>query len=99
MFSNAFDDGAGTNPFADGTVGVIVVDCSPGRVGAIQGVSGCTVCRGCYWLMELSIGDRSKGSGLINYTGEGVRERRVFNAVQNHSPYSNLTRIGLTPGF
>ena len=99
MASNSFDDRPGTDPLADSSVRIIIINCPSGRVYPIQRIPGSTICEFCYRLIKLAVCDSCKRAWLIDNAGKCIRRRGMLNPIENNSSYCYLAGIRLAPSF
>lgn len=97
MLSDLGDDRAGANPSVRGLIGIIIVQCAAGGVGAVERFSCGAAGRVGDRLMNLSVGDGGEGSGLIDNAGDAVGEGGGFHPVEHHSTDGDLTDIRFAP--
>ena len=81
MLSDHRNDGTGENPLAGGCAGIIVIDCTAGRVASVNRVTGSFIGRVCNRCIDAAIIQTGKSTGLINDTGQGVGKAGVGNTV------------------
>lgn len=99
MLSDAGDDRTGANPTVGGFVGVIIVKSAAGGVRAVERIPCSAAGRVGDRFVDLTIGDGSEGSGLVDDTGDAVGKGGGFHSIEDDSADSDLTDIRFSPSF
>ena len=84
------------DPFAGGLGRVKIVDRAAGGVPAVEGVLRGAIGAGRDRLVELAVVDAGEGAVLIDDAGDGIRERRMADAVEHDGADGDLAGIGLS---
>ena len=99
MVANLGDNSSGANPLVGCLIRIIVIECTAGRIGAIESLTSCAACRVGDSFVDLSIGNGGEGARLIDNTGDAVREGGGLHAVEDNCADCYLTDIGFSAGF
>ena len=90
MAADHDDQRPGPDPVAGGLGRVEIVDRAAGGVPAVQGVLRGAIGAGRDRLVELTVADAGEGAVLIDDAGDGIRERRMPDAVEHDSADGDL---------
>lgn len=99
MLSDGLNQRAAPNPGAGSGIWIKIVDGAAAGVGAGHSLLGGPDGGVGDWLLELPIHHTGKGTRLVDYTGDGIGERRVTHPVEDYRPYRYLTAVGFPSGL
>ena len=99
MVADGCGDRQGADPLIFCCFRIVIINASAGGIPAVKRVSCRIISGGGNRLIDLSVNNGGKGSVLVDYAGERVGERGMFDPVQNNGADGNLTGIRFSPRF